>query len=123
MARRRTPIGKVLIQRVPTGEAPFWVRNAWVGLELPIVLEPRIYHTFGVMSAPKTIIGMLWAAVRGQTYRTTGYPVYSAEAIGLLAETNPEAAEWWRTNAPRFLRPNQLFLFDAAACSPIGGAI
>jgi hypothetical protein len=86
-------------------------------LELPVVLEPRRYLVFGVVSAPQTFLGQLWGLLAGKAKRLTGYPVYSALALELLAAANPEAADWWHTNTPRFLRPGQMFLFDEASCA------
>lgn len=117
MARRWKPIGRVRIVQPPFGEAPSWVREAWVGLELPFIYPPRAYLTAGgVVTGPKTFLGQLWEALRGKANRVVGYPVYSAEAIALLAIANPDAANWWRVNTPRFLNPRQIFLFDEPAC-------
>jgi hypothetical protein len=30
----------------------------------------------------------------------SGYPVYVKEALGILEQTAPEAAMWWRENVP-----------------------
>ncbi len=46
----------VRIVAVPPGEAPFWVRQKWVGLELPVVRYSahRKFLTFGVLSTPRS---------------------------------------------------------------------
>lgn len=115
----RPPAFKVRIIRTPIGEAPEWVREAWVGLELPLVeLDEISVETGGVLTGPRTPLAYWWARLRGKTHRTTGYVVLSARAIELLARTRPDAADWWRTHAPRFCEPCEEFIFDSAACDP-----
>src|SRR5580704_4538322 len=44
---------KLRIIAVPPGEAPLWVREKWVGLELPVAQrQSRKFLTSGVLSAP-----------------------------------------------------------------------
>jgi hypothetical protein len=78
----------------PAGEAPEWVRKEWQGLELPISpsqmrCEPEDNGmTMGVLGgapAPENKYG----------FRVTG-----EVALELLAKKSPEAAAWWRRNAP-----------------------
>jgi hypothetical protein len=45
--------------------------------------------------------------------------VYSATAIAILEQTAPEAAQWWRDNAPRTLRADHIFVFHSAACQEL----
>jgi hypothetical protein len=61
----------------------------------------------------------LWAALRGRWKRREGYAVDAAEAIRLLALEHPEAAQWWRENAPHLIDSRRRFLFDRNACQPI----
>ena len=113
------PFFKVRIVRPPEGEAPLWVREAWVGLELPLGrLEPVTVDTVGVLSGPSSQWGFWWARLRGRVHRTTGYEVPSARAIELLARKRPDAADWWRANTRRFCDPDQAFIFDMPACEP-----
>lgn len=115
----RPPARKVRIIRAPAGEAPEWVREAWVGLELPLAESDEItIETSGVLTAPSTRLGFWWARLRGRTHHTTGYVVGSARAIQLLSCSRPDAADWWRTHAPRFCGPYEQFLFDTPACEP-----
>ncbi len=67
---------KIRLIAVPPGDSPDWVRNAWVGLELPLAPD-----------APEN---------RDM--------VYSHEAIAVLALANPEAASWWQANFPKACR-------------------
>jgi hypothetical protein len=120
----RPVIGKVCKIRIvqpPIGEAPSWVRQAWVGLDLPVVRNARsgAYLGFDVLSGPKSPLGGLWGLLRGKARRITGYPVYAASAVDVLAVSNPDAAVWWRENAPHLLRPGRIFLCNEDACSPL----
>ena len=113
------PAFKVRIIRAPVGEAPEWVREAWVGLELPLAeLDETTVETSGVLSGPRTPLGYWWARLRGKTDPMTGYVVRSARAIQILAGARPDAAQWWRTHAHRFCEPDAEFIFDSAACEP-----
>jgi hypothetical protein len=45
--------------------------------------------------------------------------VDAAEAIRLLAETRPDAAQWWRENAPHLANSNRRIVFERDACQLI----
>lgn len=113
----QTPSPSVKIVRAPSGEAPQWVREAWVGLVLPLK-EASLKTTpnIGVLSGPKSSLGWLWASLTGAPITVTGYLTSAARAIEILARTRPEAAAWWREHAPKFLRDEAEFLFEAQAC-------
>jgi len=113
---------QIEIVETPPGEAPLNVREAWVGLRLPTIDErsnAQTWHTIGVVRGPASFFGSLFALLVGKTKPVQGFRVASAVAIDLLAEHSPEAAAWWRTNAPRFLEPKRQFLFHAHACRVI----
>ncbi len=104
------------ITAVPPGEAPAWVREKWVGLELPLVDgygEPRTLSTFGVLSYPKSRFSWYLSRLFRRFDNETGYVVECVPAIELLAISSPEAAQWWRTHAPALLQPGQCFMFQA----------
>lgn len=113
---------KIRVVCLPVGEAPLWVREAWIGLELPLVrhTRPKSYLGFGVLSSPISYVGQLWGLLRGQGIRIAGYPVYASEAVDLLAATNPEAANWWHSSVPHLLKPGRKFLFDSESCMTVG---
>ena len=113
----------VKIVRPPAGEAPDWVREAWVGLVLPLK-EPTLttLPNSGVLSGPKTTLGMLWATLTGAPVMSTGYLTRAARAIEILERSHPEAAAWWREHAPKFLREEAEFLFEAPACERVESA-
>ena len=66
-------VAQVKIVRAPKGEAPDWVREAWVGLVLPLK-EPTLttVPTAGVLSGPRSAMGMFWASLAGAPVCTTG---------------------------------------------------
>jgi len=101
---------------VPPGEAPQWVREKWVGLCLPLRQRgraPGSYYTFGVLSGPKTLFAVLVALVTRKLKRETGYSVSVRVAVDALAAHSPEAAAWWRENAPHMFQPTRFFVFGS----------
>ncbi|MCC7387526.1 MAG: hypothetical protein IT431_02030 [Phycisphaerales bacterium] len=114
---------KIRIVATPHGEAPESVREAWVGLELPVLGRgrPLTVRGVGVLSGPKTLLGGLGAWLRGKGGVETGYPVSGAAAIAALEEVRPEAAAWWREHAPHVTRAGRVLLFQAWACELVDG--
>jgi hypothetical protein len=103
----------------PAGEAPDWVRDAWIGLRLPLARpRARAWQGVGVLSGPTGFFRQTWAILRGQTTRTRGYLVNAKLAVDLLAGANPAAAAWWHENGPEWLTGHKGFIFDEAACRP-----
>jgi hypothetical protein len=111
----------VEIVAAPIGEAPLWVREAWIGLELPLAWpsDAQRITVYGVLTMPTSRFGLLWANLLGRRQRVDGYRVTSAEAIHLLGKHRADAAAWWRAEAPAFLEPGMCFVFDAPACRPV----
>lgn len=108
----------IKIIKRPTGEAPEWVRDAWVGMRLPVG-EPkqRKWQTVGVLTGPHGILKSLWAFASGRTRRIHGYIVDAKSAVDLLAVSNPAAAEWWESNTSMLLNGRRWFVFDQEACA------
>ena len=107
----------VEICSVPSGEAPLWVRESWVGLRLPTVLQDgAVVHakTFGVLSGPRGRLAEWWGVIRGRSVGESGFVVPVLQALELLAKSSPEAAMWWRQNAQHLLQPTACFLFEAS---------
>jgi hypothetical protein len=113
--------GCIKIISVPPGEAPYWVREKWVGLYLPLA-APGMWNSkgFGVLTRPKTWLGQLIALRLGKYTTTVGYRVNSAAAVQILEFHHPEAASWWRRNAASALAPGQAFLFSKECCEKPG---
>ena len=104
----------VRITKVPPGEAPLWVRRAWVGLELPLALRSRAavsVGTHGVFSAPRGELARLLAAFTGRVDRQRGFVVDARIAVDLLEDIDPRAAAWWRKHAAHVLRRGRCFVF------------
>ena len=55
----------------------------------------------------------------GAVKKTSGYLVSGEAALMALTEVSPEAAAWWRVNAPNFVRPGRYFVFQDGACTPM----
>lgn len=113
---------KIRIKSTPPGEAPEHVRQAWIGLEIPV--PPRFAgrrrgYGVGVLSGPKSRFGALLAMLFGRAQREVGYVVEASVAVNLLASRSPEAAAWWREHAPRFIEPGRYFMFAAESCEEL----
>jgi hypothetical protein len=114
---------KIRVIATPPGEAPKSIRDAWVGIELPVLRRGRTVTSrgLGVLSGPKSHLGQLWAWLRGKGERETGYAISGAAAVAALEASRPEAAAWWREHAPHVTRAGQVLLFEASACELIDG--
>lgn len=109
----------VRILALPPGDAPEWVRESWVGLDLPLSSRrgaSRVAATVGVLTGPRNALGQLFAPLLGKTTRQRGYAVKVSEAIVILQVAHPDAAEWWRTNTPHLFRRSTSFLFAESVC-------
>jgi hypothetical protein len=105
------------IARRPIGEAPDWVRDAWIGLSLSTVQEQRrTWWGVGVLSGPHSAFLQFWLLLVGRGQKVDGYVVNAKSAVDRLSEHHPEAAAWWREHTPRLLNGKRNFVFDADAC-------
>jgi len=80
----------IRIVSVPPGEAPLWVREKWVGLQLPLVpgkAKPGSFRTSGVLTGPRNSLSRIWRLIAGQMPRQTGYAVDVDAALQVLDET------------------------------------
>jgi hypothetical protein len=94
----------VKIVATPGGEAPLDVREAWVGLTLPLSdPTPRTFEPIGILSHTK------------QAPRV-GYQVEGWRAVDILDEKAPWAAAWWREKAPHVLASCYQLIFSADVC-------
>jgi hypothetical protein len=100
---------RIRIISPPPGEAPEEVRRAWVELELPLARgqgKPR----------PLNVVGVLTQRGSGAT---AGYIVDGRTAIRLLESHAPQAAQWWRENAPHVVASGYQLVFPAEVCERI----
>jgi hypothetical protein len=97
------------VTSVPAGEAPLWVREKWVGLKLPLAgpLSVGTFRGSGVLSGPRGRVSSFFAMLIGQLRLTEGYIVDTIAAVQVLELAHPEAASWWRENAPDLIRPDR----------------
>ena len=108
----------IRIIKRPDGEAPEWVRDAWIGVRLPTLDEqPTDRHGVGVLSGPRGAFSQFLAQIMGKTEIWTGYRVDGAVAIEALAQSNEAAANWWQTNCDWLLKPGIALIFRAEECS------
>ena len=108
---------RVRIVQRPEGEAPEWVRDAWIGLELPLVHPDAMdSRGFGAVTGPKTAISEWVQCLLGRSKVVSGYVVPAYEAVELLSCRSPEAAAWWRSEAKLFVGKGRNLMFDAPAC-------
>src|SRR3989338_7326552 len=94
----------IRIIRTPWGDAPDWVREAWIGLDLPVAVDipenPRMATVQTNSPLPQP--------------RVATASVYFDQAIAALEPGHPDAANWWRELACR--RPGLDWLtFDSAS--------
>ena len=108
----------VRIIATPPGEAPLWVREKWVALDLPVARysSPKMFFGYGVLSLPRNWMAQWWGVFLGQAERISGFAVESVRAIDILATASPEAAAWWRANTPHLIAPRRYLVFHAEAC-------
>jgi len=109
----------ITITRRPIGEAPEWVRDAWIGLTLPTSQSvEKHWRGVGVLTGPTKALQLWWELLRGRSIPVTGFLVDAKIAVNLLDEKNATAAQWWRENTPELIASGRGFIFDADACEP-----
>ena len=110
----------IRITSTPPGEAPEQIRAAWVGLVLPLAVAGcRTIETVGVLSRPKTRLGLFFTWFFGRTKRESGYVVEAHHAVEILAAHEPDAAKWWRECAALSIQPGQFFVFAEEVCKEV----
>lgn len=113
----------IRIIATPPGEAPENVRQAWVGLSLPLLpgySGPLRTGGFGVLSGPRgsqiSRFSIWWARLLRRYEVLEGYAVDACVAIDILAQSHPEAATWWRQETPHLLDSKHSLLFPTGVC-------
>jgi len=101
---------KIRIVSIPQGEAPKWVREAWIGIELPLASDqPRDSKPVGVISR--------------KVYHRYGYWVNRNVALRILEEKSLKAFRWWldyyTKREGKVLSPTKLFVFDLDCCEVV----
>lgn len=96
---------KIRIISRPQGEAPEWVRDAWIGCELDC--EPK-----GCGHVPQYSAGVL----TGRVTKVAGYAVGQFRALTVLATKDRKAVSWWQEHG--FPLDRQCFIF-ASTCAEV----
>jgi hypothetical protein len=96
--------GTIQFVRTPKGEAPEWVRDAWVRVIVPYVGFGHPFpFTHGVLT------GKPEAAV-------CSYCVPQEEALKALHEADPQAAAWWKQRGyPKSHPEDEYFSFECTS--------
>jgi hypothetical protein len=112
------PDWTVRIIAAPPGEAPLWVRQKWVGLDLPVA-RYSAHHKFpglGMLAMPRSWLVQWIAIARSRAELVAGYAVEAISAVGILSKKSPEAAVWWCENTPHLLAPRRYLIFHEEVC-------
>ena len=111
---------RIRIVRVPSGDAPGEVREAWVGVELPL-LRPGLYKAKvnGLLSPTRGRFEDWIRRRLGITKSRVGYLVEAGPAVEELSRHNPSAARWFRETVPQLLEPGKLFVFEVEVCRTV----
>ncbi len=86
-----------MIVKTPSGEAPEWVRKAWLVMALPCIGKFPPHGTIGVLSKDPV------------HENKDVFCVPQKAALAILAETQPEAVAWWDRRG--FPTDNRCFTF------------
>lgn len=98
-------MAKIKIIKVPPGQAPLWVRQEWVGMELPVA-----------ENLPKDTVEM--GVLGGKPENAGGYPVETTVAIRELKKKSSAAAKWWEAHVPAALLPWLSFQREVCVFDP-----
>jgi hypothetical protein len=99
----------IRITMVPPGDAPEQIRRAWIGVELPL-------RNSETEPTREVVVGALSGKVGDFE---PGFVVDGAAAINCLAAHSPEAATWWRQNAPHVLQTGYDLFFPSTVCERV----
>ncbi len=101
-------MSKIRIIAAPPGQAPPWVREAWVGLEIPTVEHEASGDSVGVLDRE-----------RESAMNQGGYQVYGHDAIEALKAHDGAAAKWWLDNAAGAVSGTAILVFSRDVCELI----
>jgi hypothetical protein len=99
---------KVKIVRTPPGEAPLWVREAWVGLEMESVGRAE--------AGELLMIG----ACGGRAVNGDGFRITAQEAMRALGEKREDAKAWWTQRS--VMAPDSELVFATHVCAVVDQA-
>ncbi len=100
--------GLIKIVKTPAGEAPLWVRQAWVGLVLPC------NYNLGFSAGERGVLSQ----VRFLLNRY-GYTVLQDQALAILEDKNFRIAVWWKGKG--FPHHDEYFIFSEEEAEMVSG--
>ena len=98
---------RIRIVAAPPGEAPPDIRAAWIRCVLPLVAGTDSPEFGGASRGVVT---------RKPAKAFAGFGVPARDALVILEQRDPAAAQWWREHAPRLLQPGKVLVFSADVC-------
>ena len=106
------------------GDEPAFVREAWVGLVLPLqqgksqpVVVPPIRLPLRALSFRQRMSRIFQKQLADQPM--PAYIVNAAEGFEVLKRERPEAALWWQKRFPEALSGRYYFRFNAENCEEL----
>jgi hypothetical protein len=117
-------ITKVRIVGIPPGEAPEDVRQAWLGVVLPLApgqRGPVQLHAAAQNEWQETWFTRFWRYVTTWRLQNAAYLVSVDDALIALEKTFPDAAHWFKRNRPEWCGQNLVFQFSTDCCEPVHG--
>jgi hypothetical protein len=110
----------IRITSTPPGEAPLAIREAWIGVELPLASEQeRLWLGKGVLTGPHGRLAELFHLLTFRMKLVRGFAVSGKKAVETLERTRPEAALWWREHTPHFTEGSSYMLFPDSCCERV----
>lgn len=98
-------MSRIRIIATPAGEAPEWVRQAWVGLEIPVEDCAGMGEVHGVLSG------------KPDPSNSDGYHVNEKSAVDILRAKSFGAARWWEEHID--IQPHKHLVFGKEFCQLI----
>ena len=104
-------MSSIRIVGTPSGDAPLEIREAWVGLELPVERIDANRLVGGVLTGQPKVLGH-------------AYSVNFNEAMHVLADNDQmTAVSWWISVWPPRSFEHDCLVFDGDCCEPIAELI
>ena len=104
--------GVIKIIKVPAGEAPLKIRQAWKGLLLPCC------HYLGF---PDNGLERGALSKKKASVNRYGFSVPQKQALKILEQEKPKAAKWWEENG--FPQERQYFCFAENEAEIVSGVV
>ena len=105
----------IRIVKRPWGQEPEAIRDAWIGLTLPVLTNRPHVVQIGLYTSGVGLLSRLWvelSTLAGRGMRMRGYAVDPTSAIDLLKKADPYAAAWWLVNMPHAFKDKRSLFFE-----------